>query len=153
MMSLSLTSKHTNTMILFLLFLFSIFNMKKIFPIVSPPTFHLAPRSLCTTSFSANVEGKALDNIDLNQMSHRYVSGVLQKMNPRLPLIWSIAARMLIWVKKGSDSTWKFLCLRSWKLSIAGRSGILDVLGDYLTAMTGVFSYGGRRPSQNVYLV
>ena len=29
-----------------------------------------------TTSFSANVEGKALDNIDLNQMSHRYVSGV-----------------------------------------------------------------------------
>ena len=31
-----------------------------------------------TTSFSANVEGKALDNIDLNQMSHRYVSGVLQ---------------------------------------------------------------------------
>ena len=32
------------------------------------------------------------------------------------------------------------------------RSGILDVLGDYLTAMTGVFSYGGRRPSQNVYL-
>ena len=28
----------------------------------------------------------------------------------------------------------------------------LDVLGDYLTAMTGVFSYGGRRPSQNVYL-
>ena len=30
--------------------------------------------------------------------------------------------------------------------------GILDVLGDYLTAMTGVFSYGGRRPSQNVYL-
>ena len=57
------------------------------------------------------------------------------------------------WPKKGSDSTWKFLCLRSWKLSIAGRSGILDVLGDYLTAMTGVFSYGGRRPSQNVYLV
>ena len=33
------------------------------------------------------------------------------------------------------------------------KSGILDVLGDYLTAMTGVFSYGGRRPSQNVYLV
>ena len=30
---------------------------------------------------------------------------------------------------------------------------ILDVLGDYLTAMAGVFSYGGRRPSQNVYLV
>ena len=38
-------------------------------------------------------------------------------------------------------------------VSIAGLSGILDVLGDYLTAMTGVFSYGGRRPSQNVYLV
>ena len=56
------------------------------------------------------------------------------------------------WPKKGSDSTWKFLFLRSWKLSIAGRSGILDVLGDYLTAMTGVFSYGGRRPSLNVYL-
>ena len=56
------------------------------------------------------------------------------------------------WPKKGSDLTWKFFCLLSWKLSIAGRSGILDVLGDYLTAMTGVFSYGGRRPSQNVYL-
>ena len=26
-----------------------------------------------------------------------------------------------------------------------------DLLGDYLTAMAGVFSYGGRRPSQNVY--
>ena len=39
------------------------------------------------------------------------------------------------------------------ELSIAELSGILDVLGDYLTAMTGVFSYGGRRPSQNVYLV
>ena len=57
------------------------------------------------------------------------------------------------WPQNGSDSTWKFLCLRSWKLSIAGLSGIMDVLGDYLTAMTGVFSYGGRRPSQNVYLV
>ena len=33
------------------------------------------------------------------------------------------------------------------------REGMLDVLGDYLTAMTGVFSYGGRCPSQNVYLV
>ena len=33
----------SNTMILFL---FSIFNMKKLFSIVSPPTFHLAPRSL-----------------------------------------------------------------------------------------------------------
>ena len=29
-----------------ILFLFSIFNMKKSFSIVSPPTFHLAPRSL-----------------------------------------------------------------------------------------------------------
>ena len=33
----------SNTMILFL---FSIFNMKKLFSIVSPPTFHLVPRSL-----------------------------------------------------------------------------------------------------------
>ena len=32
-------------------------------------------------------------------------------------------------------------------------SGMLDVFCDYLTAVTGVFSYGGRRPSQNVYLV
>ena len=55
--------------------------------------------------------------------------------------------------KKGSDSTWKFFYLRSWYLSKTGRSGILDVFCDYLTAMTGVFSYGGRRPSQNVYLV
>ena len=29
-----------------ILFLFSIFNMKKLFLIVSPPTFHLAPRSM-----------------------------------------------------------------------------------------------------------
>ena len=57
------------------------------------------------------------------------------------------------WPKKESDSTWKFWCLRSWKLSKTGLSGILDVLVDYLTAMTGVFSYGGRRPCQNVYLV
>ena len=28
---------------------------------------------------------------------------------------------------------------------------MLDLLGDYLTAMAGVFSYGGRRPSQKVY--
>ena len=55
--------------------------------------------------------------------------------------------------KKGSDSTWKFLCLRSWNLSKTGRSGILDVFCDFLTAMTGVFSYGGRRPSENFYLV
>ena len=57
------------------------------------------------------------------------------------------------WTKNGSDSTWKFLCLRSWKLSKTGWSRIMDVFCDYLTAMTGVFSYGGRRPSQNVYLV
>ena len=43
MVSLSLTSKHTNTMILFL---FSIFNMKKPFSIVSPPIFRLASQSL-----------------------------------------------------------------------------------------------------------
>ena len=57
------------------------------------------------------------------------------------------------WPKKGSDSTWTFLCLRSWKLSKTGLSGILDVFCDYLTAMTRVFSYGARRPSQNFYLV
>ena len=43
--SLSLTSKHFN-ILLKVLFLFSIFNMKKLFSIVSPPTFHLTPRSL-----------------------------------------------------------------------------------------------------------
>ena len=37
------TNQIPNTMILFL---FSIFNVKKLFSIVSPPTFHLAPRSL-----------------------------------------------------------------------------------------------------------
>ena len=42
---------------------------------------------------------------------------------------------------------------RDSKLSKTGQSGILDVFCDYLTAMTGVFSYGGRRPSQNFYLV
>ena len=57
------------------------------------------------------------------------------------------------WPKKGSDSTLKFLCLRSWKLFKTGLSGILDVFCDYLTAMTGVFSYGGRGPSQNFYLL
>ena len=55
--------------------------------------------------------------------------------------------------KKASDSTWKFLCLRSWKLSKTKLSGILDVFCDYSTAMTGVFCYCGRRLSQNVYLV
>ena len=57
----------------------------------------------------------------------------------------------------GSENVGKKMNLHAFKLTrvyfIAGRSGILDVLGDYLTAMTGVFSYGGRRPSQNVYLV
>ena len=57
------------------------------------------------------------------------------------------------WPKKGSDSTWRFLRLRSWKLSKTGLSGIVDVFYDYLTAMTGVFSYGERRPNQNLYLV
>ena len=37
------TETNQNTMILFL---FSIFDTKKSFSIVSPPTFHLAPRSL-----------------------------------------------------------------------------------------------------------
>ena len=40
-----LTSKHFN-ILLKVLFLFSIFNMKKLFSIVSPPTFHLTLRSL-----------------------------------------------------------------------------------------------------------
>ena len=57
------------------------------------------------------------------------------------------------WRKKGSDWTWKFLCLRSWNLSKTGLSGILDVFCDYLTVMTGVFSYGGRHPRQNFYQV
>ena len=34
-----------------ILFLFSIFYMKKLFSIVSPPTFHLAPRSLISRVF------------------------------------------------------------------------------------------------------
>ena len=55
--------------------------------------------------------------------------------------------------KKASDSTWKFLCLRSWKLSKTGLSGILDVFCDYLSAMTGVFCYCGRRLSRNFCLV
>ena len=36
------TETNQNTVVLFF---FSIFNMKKLFSIVSPPTFHLAPRS------------------------------------------------------------------------------------------------------------
>ena len=40
-----------------ILFLFSIFNMRKLFSIVSPPTFHLAPRSLqIRRSFLESVE-------------------------------------------------------------------------------------------------
>ena len=87
--------------------------------------------------------------------------------NERCFLIWreapkpkflpGLVSRIKVWLKrwpkKGSDSTWKFLCFRSWKLSKTGLSGILDVFCDYLTAMRDVFSYGGRRPSQNFYLV
>ena len=46
------TNTKSNTMILFL---FSIFNMKKLFSIVSPPTFHLVPRSLRHVTIEQNI--------------------------------------------------------------------------------------------------
>ena len=76
---------------------------------------------------------------------------------PKPKFLPGLVSPIKVWLKrlpkKGSDSTWKILCLRSWKLSKKGLSGILDVFCDYLTAMTCVFSYGGRRPSQNYNLV
>ena len=39
-----------------ILFLFSIFNVKELFSIVSPPTFHLAPRSLEELSYPKKAE-------------------------------------------------------------------------------------------------
>ena len=56
-------------------------------------------------------------------------------------------------LKEMTPFRFHFFFLGAKSLDLAGRSGILDVLGDHLTAMTGVFSYGGRRPSQNIYLV
>ena len=73
--------------------------------------------------------------------------GVPSTQLSKLQRLQNVAARLVSNVAKYDHIT------STLKLSIAGRSGILDVLGDYLTAMTGVFSYGGRRPSQNVYLV
>ena len=51
-----------------------------------------------------------------------------------------------------SDQSFKnrFTAERSRELDLLQSK---EVVGDNLTAMTGVFSYGGRRPSQNVYLV
>ena len=53
-----------------ILFLFSIFNMKKLFSIVSPPTFHLAPRPLFITYLHPNAQklklGKDVPNRCLN---------------------------------------------------------------------------------------
>ena len=82
---------------------------------------------------------------------------LLLREAPKPKFLRGLVSPIKVWFerlpKKGSDSTWKFLCFRSSKLSKTGLSGILDVFCDYITAMTGVFSYGGRRPSQNFYLV
>ena len=57
-----------------ILFLFSIFNMKKLFSIVSPPTFHLAPRSLPGIFGPQNKQGKSNWRNDLNQKRRQKVS-------------------------------------------------------------------------------
>ena len=49
----------SNTMILFL---FSIFNIKKLFSVVSPPTFHLAPRSLNFAELAMHAMKRLQDN-------------------------------------------------------------------------------------------
>ena len=51
---------------------------------------------------------KALDNIDLNLVSHRYVSGVLKDDHfvsacSRAPRFWSIAARIISAIKRSID--------------------------------------------------
>ena len=57
------------------------------------------------------------------------------------------------WPKKGSDSTWKFLCLRPSKLSKTWLVDILDIFFNYFNVIQGVFCFSWKRPSQNFYLV
>ena len=45
-----------------ILFLFSIFNIKKLFSVVSPPTFHLAPRSLNFAELAMHAMKRLQDN-------------------------------------------------------------------------------------------
>ena len=56
----------------------------------------------------AQLDGKALDNIDLNLVSHRYVSGVLKNdhfvsARALAPRFWSIAARIISAIKRSID--------------------------------------------------
>ena len=57
---------------------------------------------------TTRITGKALDNIDLNLVSHRYVSGVLKDDHfvsacSRAPRFWSIAARIISAIKRSID--------------------------------------------------
>ena len=64
---------------------------------------------------------------------------LLLREAPKAKFLPGLVSPIKVWFKrlpkKGSDSTWKFLCLRSWNLSKTGLSGILDVFCDYLTAV------------------
>ena len=54
---------------------------------------------------------KALDNIDVNLVSHRYVSGVLKF--PLAPRFWSIAARIVSAIKRSIYRPFQFILLKS----------------------------------------
>ena len=68
--------------------------------------------------FSALSIGKALDNIDLNLVSHRYVSGVLKddhfvSSRSLAPRFWSIAARIISAIKRSIYRPFQFILLKS----------------------------------------
>ena len=61
---------------------------------------------------------KALDNIDLNLVSHRYVSGVLKddhfvSARSLAPRFWSIAARIVSAIKRSIYRPFQFILLKS----------------------------------------
>ena len=69
-----------------IVFFFSIFNMKKIFSIVSPPTFHLAPRSLNT--YTVNVTEKYSiiymnHRVSINQLINVKVNHCASSVTPK----------------------------------------------------------------------
>ena len=55
-------------------------------------------------------EGKALDNIDLNQMSHRYVSGVLQNETSTSAHLFDRCENVNNVEKKSTSRVCKFYC-------------------------------------------
>ena len=79
-------------------------NLRTFAPIATAHFFAHVTHSSCIPS----KVWKALDNIDLNLVSHRYVSGVLKNDNfvsacSRAPRFWSIAARIISAIKRSID--------------------------------------------------